>query len=178
VHSGSITLCSGLMKQQVLFRFCFVLRDIWKHYFITRGTRWWSLLRHCATRRKFAGSIPDGVTGIFYLHNPSGRSMALRLTHEQKWVLEIFPGGKGGRCIGLTTLPLSCADFIEIWERQPPGTPRVCPGLCYLPRIWTHRCLWHVHLDTSMFRYTLLFYFQSQKLNHKQQSVTTVTATM
>jgi len=30
------------------------------------GTRWCSLLRHCATSRKAAGSIPDGVTGIFY----------------------------------------------------------------------------------------------------------------
>jgi hypothetical protein len=28
------------------------------------GTR--SLLRHCATSRKVAGSIPDGVTGIFH----------------------------------------------------------------------------------------------------------------
>jgi hypothetical protein len=29
------------------------------------GTRWRSWLRHCATNRKVAGSIPDGVTGIF-----------------------------------------------------------------------------------------------------------------
>jgi hypothetical protein len=41
-------------------------------------TRWCSSLRHCATSRKVSGSIPDGVTGIF--HNPSGRTMALRLT--------------------------------------------------------------------------------------------------
>jgi len=27
-------------------------------------------------------------------------------------------GGKGGRCVGLTTLPLSCADCLEIWELQ------------------------------------------------------------
>jgi hypothetical protein len=26
-----------------------------------------------------AGSIPDGVTGIFHLHNPSGRTMAFGL---------------------------------------------------------------------------------------------------
>ena len=26
-----------------------------------------------------AGSIPDGVTGIFHWHNPSGRTMALGL---------------------------------------------------------------------------------------------------
>jgi hypothetical protein len=47
----------------------------------------------------------------------------------QKWVSGIFPGGKGGRCIGLTTLPPSCADWLEIWERKPPGTHRSCPGL-------------------------------------------------
>ena len=32
---------------------------------------------HCVTSRKVAGSIPDMVIGIFYLHNPSGRTMAL-----------------------------------------------------------------------------------------------------
>jgi hypothetical protein len=34
-------------------------------------------------------------------------------------------GGKGGRCVGLTTLPPSCADCLEIWEPQRPGTLRV-----------------------------------------------------
>ena len=29
------------------------------------GTQWSSWLRHCATRRKVAGSIPGGVIGIF-----------------------------------------------------------------------------------------------------------------
>jgi hypothetical protein len=33
---------------------------------ILRGTRWSSWLRHCATHRNVAGSIPDGVTGIFH----------------------------------------------------------------------------------------------------------------
>jgi len=36
---------------------------------------------------------------------------------------------KGGRRVGLTTLPLSCADCLEIWERRPPGTLIACPGL-------------------------------------------------
>ena len=30
------------------------------------GRRWRSWLRHCTTSRKVAGSIPDGVTGIFH----------------------------------------------------------------------------------------------------------------
>ena len=36
---------------------------------------------------------------------------------------------KGGRCVGLTTLPLSLADCLEIWDPQPPGTLRACPAL-------------------------------------------------
>jgi hypothetical protein len=41
------------------------------------GTLWRNWLRHCATGRKVAGSIPDGVIGIFHGHNPSGRTIAL-----------------------------------------------------------------------------------------------------
>ena len=52
---------------------------LFKTYF-TRGTRWRSWLRHCATSRKIAGLIPDGVIGSFHWHNPSGRTMALGLT--------------------------------------------------------------------------------------------------
>ena len=29
-------------------------------------TQWRSWLRHCAASRKVAGSIPDGITGIFH----------------------------------------------------------------------------------------------------------------
>jgi len=45
------------------------------------GTRWRCLLRHCATNRKVSGSVPDGITGIFRWHNPSGCSMVLGSTH-------------------------------------------------------------------------------------------------
>jgi hypothetical protein len=43
-------------------------------------------------------------------------------------------GGKGGRYEGLTTLPPSCADCLEIWEPQPPGAGLFRPiqGLIYL----------------------------------------------
>jgi hypothetical protein len=50
-------------------------------YIIFGARCWWrSWLRHCATSQKVAGSIPEGVIGIFRLHNPSGRTMALGLT--------------------------------------------------------------------------------------------------
>ena len=44
------------------------------------GMQWRIWLRQCATSWKVVGSIPDGVIGIFHLHNPSGRTMALELT--------------------------------------------------------------------------------------------------
>jgi len=44
------------------------------------GTQWRSWLRHCATSWKVMGLIPDGVIGIFHLHNPSSHTMALGLT--------------------------------------------------------------------------------------------------
>jgi hypothetical protein len=37
-------------------------------------------LTHCATSRKVAGSIPDGVIAIFHSHDLSGRSIALEST--------------------------------------------------------------------------------------------------
>jgi len=45
---------------------------------------WGSWLRQCATSRKVAGSIPDGVIEIFHWHNPSGRTMAQGLTQLLK----------------------------------------------------------------------------------------------
>jgi len=35
---------------------------------------------YCATSRKVASSIPDGIIGIFLWHNPSSRTMALGST--------------------------------------------------------------------------------------------------
>jgi hypothetical protein len=34
--------------------------------------------------------------------------------------------GKGGRWVGLTILPLSYAEYLEIWELQPPEILKAC----------------------------------------------------
>jgi hypothetical protein len=34
--------------------------------------------------------------------------------------------GQGGRCVGLTTLPPTCADCLKILEPQPSGTLKAC----------------------------------------------------
>jgi hypothetical protein len=44
------------------------------------GTAVAQWLRYCATNRKVAGLIPDGVIGIFHWYDPSDRTMALGST--------------------------------------------------------------------------------------------------
>jgi hypothetical protein len=73
------------------------------------------------------GSIPDEVS-VFYCHKHSGRTVALVSSNRneyQGYHLRV----KGGRCVRPTTLPPSCADCLEIWEPEPSGTLRACPGL-------------------------------------------------
>ena len=56
--------------------------------------------------------------------------MALGMTHPlTEMSTRNISWSKDGRCVGLTTLPPSCADCLEIWEPQPPETLRTCPGL-------------------------------------------------
>ena len=45
------------------------------------------------------------------------------------YVFDHVLGGNGGRCVGLTTRLPSYVDGLEIWEPQPPGNHRTCPGL-------------------------------------------------
>jgi hypothetical protein len=66
-------------------------------------------VRHYATSRKVAGSHPDEVIGFFNWPNPSSRTMALGSTLPlTEMSTRNLPGGvKGGRRLGLTTLPPS-----------------------------------------------------------------------
>jgi len=54
-----------------------------------------------------AGSIPDGLIGIFLRLNLSGRTMTLGSTQTLKEIeyQEKLLGCKGGRCLKVTTLP-------------------------------------------------------------------------
>jgi len=69
---------------------------------------------------------------IFHWHNPSSRTLALWSTQGLTEVSTSnisWGGGKVSWYVGLTTLSPSCANSLEIWETQPPGTLRACPGL-------------------------------------------------
>jgi len=110
--------------------------------------RTWSAsqwLKCCATNRKVAGSIPADVIWIFHWHKilpialwPWGRH---RL--QQKWVPGAFPGGKGGRCVRLTTLPPSYAVVMKSGNfnfMEPSGPLRACNGTG-LTFTWNVCCL-------------------------------------
>jgi hypothetical protein len=57
--------------------------------------------------------------------------MALGLTQPlTERVPEIFPGGKGSQCVGLTTLPPLCANCLEIGD--PRGLSRLVMDFLYL----------------------------------------------
>ena len=71
-------------------------------------------LRRYTTSRTVPGSIPGGVTGFFSDIFPSDRTMSLGSTHPLvKMSTRNIPGGKGGRCVRLTTSPPSCAECHE-----------------------------------------------------------------
>jgi hypothetical protein len=76
------------------------------------GMSWCSWLRYCATSQKVVHSIPNGGHWL----NTSGHTVALGSIrpHNRNEYQGYLPGGKGGQCIGLTTLPPSCADCLEI----------------------------------------------------------------
>jgi hypothetical protein len=81
-------------------------------------------LRHCTKSRNDAGSVPDGVIGIFH----TGHTLVLDSTqpHNSNEYQGYFLGVKGGRCIGLRTLPPPGAECLEIGDRQPTGTLWAC----------------------------------------------------
>jgi hypothetical protein len=89
------------------------------------GSRWRSWLRHCATNRNVAGSIPDGVGLTMALG--SNQPLTEMSTRNLSW---------GVGCVRLTTLPPSCANCLKTWEPWPPGALRAphmpVQGLLYL----------------------------------------------
>jgi hypothetical protein len=103
---------------------------------------WWhSWLRHCSTSCKVAGSIPEGVSGIFHWHNSSSCNTALGLTQPltEMSTRNIFWGEVGGgrrlmgRADNLTTFMCRLSWNVGVstsWN--PLGLSRLVMGLLHL----------------------------------------------
>ena len=91
--------------------------------------QWNSWLMHRATNRKVAGSISDGVIGIFDLNIPSGCTMYLVSTRP---LIEMSTRNNSRgqrrpllRAYNLTTF---MCRFLEIQEPELPAKLRACPS--------------------------------------------------
>jgi hypothetical protein len=105
-----------------------------------KGTSVAQWLRCCATNRVVAGSIPDGVIGIFHWHNPSNRTMALGSTQPlTEMSTRKICWGKCGRCLRLKSLPPLCAVVMKSGNLnflEPSGPLQACDGTA-LRFIWS-----------------------------------------
>ena len=87
--------------------------------------------RHCATSLREGRTFDSQrchwnfLLSSFQRHYGPGVDSASNRNEYQ----EYFLGGKVDRCVGLTSVPPSFADFHDIWEPQQPGTHRALPGL-------------------------------------------------
>ena len=108
--------------------------------YITTVAQW---LRCCATNRKVAGSIPSDIKSFRSHYGPGVDSASNRNEYQ-----EHFLGGKGGRCIRLTTLPPSCAIVMKSGNLsflEPSGPLQACNGtalplLLYIDYLCIDKC--------------------------------------
>jgi hypothetical protein len=118
IGGGSMKICE---RSQHLVKITQNYQALW-------GPRW---LRCCATNRKVAGSIPAGVTG-FFIYIKSFRSHygpGVDSASNRNEYQEHFLGGKGGRCVRVTTLPPSCAVVMKSGNLL--GLSKPVTGLIY-----------------------------------------------
>jgi hypothetical protein len=116
------------------------------------GARWSGWSRPCATSRKVAGSIPNGINRFF---NDLILPAALRPWEATQVVTQMSNRGKGGRCVGLTTLSPSCVECLEVLGNStswnPLGPVQDCNGIDISKEEWkkNHKKSLSLSLSTS-----------------------------
>jgi hypothetical protein len=116
--------------------------------------------------------------GVEALHKPEGSGFDSRWCHwNYLWTLSSRPhfcpgidpsshtneyqkhflGCKGGRSVGLTTLPPSCFNCLKIWELQTAGTLQACTGIAFTSFLCVIICYLHISLIYLWFAIRLLY---------------------
>jgi hypothetical protein len=139
-------------------------------YYATQiwGPRGHSWLRHCATNRQVASSIPDGVSEFFHWHNPVGRTLALGPTQPltEKSTRNISWGVNAAGAYGCQPTTFMCRlsrnpGASTPWN--PVGLFRPVMGLLYLvPFTYTNFpvLMWVTVLNLHIFNASVGFYSQ------------------
>jgi hypothetical protein len=111
-------------------------------HFVQPGYMVAKWLRHCASNRKVAGSIPDGVIGIFHWHNPSGPEVETASNRND--YQEYFLGVKTACAYGLQPCHLHVPIVLKnlgastSWNPQDLSMPVM--GLLYLYLYFVKQC--------------------------------------
>ena len=113
------------------------------------GTAVAQWLRRCATNRKVADSIPDGVIVQFFFHIklPIALWPWGRLSFEQKWVPGVFPGAwrrPVRKANNLTTILGHCHEIWNLNFLEPSGPLQACNGTALpllLHQIFSRTCV-------------------------------------
>ena len=143
------------------------------------GTAVAQWLRRCATNQKVAGSIPASVIGFFIdiksfrSHYGPGVDSA-----SNTRVPGAFPGGKGARCIGLTTyqhpVPLS-RNLGTLTSWNPLGHSEPVTGLLYLFRTqhFPHSTYLHIYIyiDSDCTSRKLQYTFIGKIINRERMDL-------
>ena len=115
------------------------------------------------------------VSMEFFIHTIGNRphcGPGFNTTSDRNNYQEYFLWGRGGWWVGLTTLPHSYADCLEIWEPQPSGTLRVCN--MFGQELLYFACFGITKMRISQYFVILLFFLRSFRLFRYSGRVATV----
>jgi hypothetical protein len=97
-----------------------------------------------------------------------------RFSLYQKWLPGMFPGSKGGRWVGLTNLPNTCADFLTSGSLKPleiSSPVKACNGIA-LPLYL------HINNSSNSYHFSCSTYYQLlQNLTYFLHYILTIDAT-